>query len=260
MSSLSQQGQQIVQDLAQRYATSPDAVTTLLYAVANGNGTMAQFSHPELGGSGQWMMGGMTMVGDMFNHGLKSRVDGLCSELSNALAAPTRLFMPVETPQGGNFGTTGFSSWWPAELGSPSASGGQNDVRYAVFPGTRRLAIEHGGTTTVYDTLDHQIGGVSQQQGGFGSLTFSSQYGTVMLSNLPVISSNGFIPAPPPPAPPASSPAPFFQPQPDYAPPPANGTEADVFAKIEKLADLRQRGILSDEEFSAKKAELLSRI
>jgi hypothetical protein len=36
--------------------------------------------------------------------------------------------------------------------------------------------------------------------------------------------------------------------------------EADVFATIEKLAALHAKGILSDEEFAAKKAELLSRL
>jgi hypothetical protein len=36
--------------------------------------------------------------------------------------------------------------------------------------------------------------------------------------------------------------------------------EEDVLATIEKLADLRDKGILSDEEFAAKKAELLSRL
>jgi len=59
---------------------------TLLQALLNSNGTMAQFDHRELGGAGQWMPGGMTMVGDMFNHGLKAKVDGLCSELSQLLA------------------------------------------------------------------------------------------------------------------------------------------------------------------------------
>jgi Short C-terminal domain len=33
-----------------------------------------------------------------------------------------------------------------------------------------------------------------------------------------------------------------------------------VFATIEKLAQLHAKGILSDEEFAAKKAELLSRL
>jgi hypothetical protein len=36
--------------------------------------------------------------------------------------------------------------------------------------------------------------------------------------------------------------------------------ESDIFAKIERLADLQQKGILSSEEFAAKKAELLSRL
>ena len=36
--------------------------------------------------------------------------------------------------------------------------------------------------------------------------------------------------------------------------------EVDIFAKIERLAELQQRGIVSPEEFAAKKAELLSRL
>jgi hypothetical protein len=47
------------------------------------------------------MRGGMVMVGDMFNHALKAKVDGLCSELSSLLAAypfqpvPSRLMFPI---------------------------------------------------------------------------------------------------------------------------------------------------------------------
>src|SRR5688572_31759468 len=51
---------QAVQNLSQRYGVSVDAVTTLLAAVNAGGGSMAQFYHPELGGGGQWMRGGMT--------------------------------------------------------------------------------------------------------------------------------------------------------------------------------------------------------
>ena len=83
---LSEQGRQRIDELAKRYSVSTDAVMTLLQSLVNGNGTMAQFNHRELGGGGQWMRGGMTMVGDMFNHGLKARVEGLCSELSQLLA------------------------------------------------------------------------------------------------------------------------------------------------------------------------------
>jgi hypothetical protein len=34
----------------------------------------------------------------------------------------------------------------------------------------------------------------------------------------------------------------------------------DVFAALERLADLHKKGVLSVEEFAAKKAELLARI
>ena len=34
----------------------------------------------------------------------------------------------------------------------------------------------------------------------------------------------------------------------------------DIFFKIERLADLRKKGVLSEDEFAAKKAELLSRL
>lgn len=72
-------------------------------------------------------------------------------------------------------------------------------MRYAWFSQARRLAIESNGQVIIYDTLDHNIGGVSQQQsvgnGGY-SVTFSSQYGYVDLSRLPVVSINGQPPLP----------------------------------------------------------------
>ena len=60
--------------------------------------------------------------------------------------------------------------WWPDEWGRPSSSGGQNDAAYAYFPATRRLAIKRGTEITLYDTGDHAISGVHQQQGSRGSL------------------------------------------------------------------------------------------
>lgn len=238
----------MIEELAARYFVSVDAVTTLLQAVLNGGGTMAQFSHPELGGSGQWMQGGMTMVGDMFNNSLKAKVDGLCSELSNLLATQTLLMpAPPQTPSPNlddvSFIATGANrQWWPADLGVPSSTGSQNDVRYAVFPFSHRLAIEFNGQTTVYDTLNHQISGVGQQQGGDSSLTFSSQFGLVRVAELPVVS--GQVPT-----------AAIQVPEPSQGQ--ASEAESDIFAKIEKLAELWQKGILSEAEFASKKSELM---
>jgi hypothetical protein len=270
---LTDQGRQKIDELTRRYGISADAVMTLLQAVVNGNGSMAQFSHPELGGGGQWMRGGMTMVGDMFNSGLKAKVDGLCSELSQLLAEQP--FVPAPSVQSQSQGGQGASlfvpeppgrgagQWWPAELGSPNGAGGQNQIRYAYFNAARRLAVDLNGHVTVYDTLDHQIGGVSQQQGGGSSLTFTSQYGTMSVSSLPVISVDGVsVDAVPRSAPtPSPAPAPAPAPTAPSAPRPADtGEEADIFAKIERLADLHKKGILSEQEFSAKKAELLGRL
>jgi len=269
MVKLSEEGLRIMADLAQRYGVSQDAVMALLRAVMEGNGTMAQFDHPELGGSGQWMQGGMTMVGDMFNYGLKSKVDGLCTELSNLLAnQQSSVFMPAETEsrtqvgqQQGEYGQVSLfvpggrgdaSHWWPSDLGVPASTGSQNNIRYAYFPASRRLAVEINGHISVYDTQDHQIGGVSQQQGTDASLTFTSQYGLVQIANLPIVSVDG--------AAPQQAPAPA-QPGPVSPRSPAvEGPESDIFAKIERLAELRQKGILSEEEFAAKKAELLGRL
>jgi hypothetical protein len=288
MYQLTPQGQSLIADLAQRYGVSIDAVMTLLQALLAGNGGMAQFNHPEFGGSGQWMQGGMIMVGDMFNQGLKARVDGLCSELAGLLSRQALPPAPASSqsqqggagysgqsqqqdgagyssqsqPGGSGYTTAtggsapgvtvslfvpgqgGSGNWWPVELGAPAATGAQNQMRYAYFPNSRRLAVEINGQITVYDTLDHQIGGFSQQQSGDASITFTSQYGLVALSALPVVSGAAGSTQHPP--------------GPQAAP--ATAQETDIFSSIERLAELKQKGVLTEEEFSRKKAELLSRL
>src|SRR5436305_97069 len=69
--------------VASQHGFSLEAVQTLWRSLVAGGGTMAQFRHPEFGGIGQWTQGGMIMIGDMFNHALKARVDSLCSELAH---------------------------------------------------------------------------------------------------------------------------------------------------------------------------------
>jgi hypothetical protein len=270
---LTDQGRQRIDELAHRYSVSTDAVMTLLHALVNTNGNMAQFNHWELGGGGQWMRGGMTMVGDMFNYGLKSKVDGLCSELSQLLFQQPFVPFPASfqsqsqgggQQQGSYVGAGSVSlfvpeapgrasgQWWPTELGFPNGSGAQNQVRYAYFNVAHRLAVELNGHVTVYDSLGHQIGGVSQQQGSGGTLTFTSQYGTVSVSNLSIVSVDGV---------PSDAQGPRVAAAPVLPPERAEtAQETDIFAKIERLADLQQKGILSPEEFAAKKAELLSRL
>jgi hypothetical protein len=76
-----------------RTGFSQDAVTSMLFSMMAGRGGMAQFSHPEFGGSGQWMAGGAIMISDMFNNALKARVDALCNGLS-ALIRSERILSP----------------------------------------------------------------------------------------------------------------------------------------------------------------------
>ena len=74
-----------IQIVASKHGVSPDAVQHLYHAILVGKGTMAQFSHPEFGGTGQWMRGGMIMIGDMFNNALKARVEALCNDVAQLL-------------------------------------------------------------------------------------------------------------------------------------------------------------------------------
>jgi hypothetical protein len=78
----------------------------------------------------------------------------------------------------------GGEKWWPDDLGQPATSGSQNGMRYAFFPEKRRLLIEQNGNLTTYDSGDHRISGVSQQDGQRGSLAFTSQNGSVKLDEL----------------------------------------------------------------------------
>ena len=275
MQELTPEGQRIVQSVAERHGVSTDAALTLLRALVVGHGTMAQFSHPELGGTGQWSQGGMTMVGDMLNYGLRARVDALCAELASLLRAQPSLVAAApsqshsQSQSGGGSGVSLFvpgpesraGAWWPAELGSPSSAGTQNDMRYAVFPAAHRLAIEKSGRVTLYDTGNHVISGVSQQQSGDQSLTFTSQRGLVRLTDLPVVQAES-----PRSAPSVEVEEPRLHPEPAAAQVgapqsrPADRSSEDTLATLERLAELHRKGILTEEEFTKKKAELLSQI
>ena len=307
MPALTEDGPRLVSETAARHGVSTEAAEHLLYALAAGQGTQAQFNHPELGGMGQWSLGGMTMVGDMFNNALKAKVDALCSELAQGLAGggvfrpqPQRPVPPQGQSQSQSSGQSsgasrnqsqgpgsslflpggaGAATSWPGVLGAASSVGSQNNLRYAVFPDTRRLAIDIGGAVEIYDTGDHRITGVSQQQSGDQSLTFTSQHGLVRLSDLPKVGTDPAptsgtaqadpvveTPAPsaPPPQPVSEPPAqqtaaPAMQSVPMSPAPSAMDADA-VIGLIRKLGELMEAGLLTREEFEAKKRDLLDRL
>ena len=178
-------------------------------ALVHGRG-QAQFNHPELGGMGQWS-GGMLQIGDMFNAGLKAKVAAACADLAaqveegrgaaaraihyqrqwQGTAAPAA---PSGTePHRTSVPKTGFSAfgfgqarelepveWWPGRYGVPASSGSQNGMRYAYFPDRHRLVVDRDGRVAVYDTSDHRLSGVSQQQSRHQRLVFKSQHGSAV--------------------------------------------------------------------------------
>jgi hypothetical protein len=282
MDALSPQGVKIIEYLAEKHHVSSGTVMTLLDALVKGRGTMAQFNHPELGGLGQWSQGGMTMVGDMFNSAMKAKVDGLCSELSDLLIREDSSFRAAGSSQGESALETGGAEefslfvhahgglsarWWGIEMGVPTATGAQNDINYAYFRAAKRLAIKIGDQLSIYDTGHHEISGISQQQGGDASLTFRSQHGLVRLAELHLLPADSDELK-------AESRTPTLGhahderadteetgKRTDTVPPAARPADAaDVFVKLERLADLNTKGIVSDAEFEAKKRDLLDRL
>lgn len=242
MLQLMPEARQAIDALAQQFGVSVDAVMTLLQALRDGNGVMAQFQHPELGGSGQWMQGGMVMVGDMFNSAIKAKVNGICSALSQLLTTPLFAWTaPQVSPNTAS--PRSAATWWPEAFGTPTMTGSQNGMRYAYFAAMQRLVLDRAGEVTIYDTQDHQIRGVSQQQGDGAAVAFTSQHGSVDVSTLPQLST------------PTSAPEPAAP----EAPKTSSASDA-ILNTLERLAALHRRGILSDDEFAAKKAEFLQRL
>ncbi len=250
-----------VDRIAAQHGFSADAAQTMLDALVAGNGSMAQFEHPEFGGSGQWMRGGMVMAGAFDDHALKARIDRLCTSLADVISRepddrmPTGSFQRQSQSDGRSTvvqDSRDFerAAWWPRELGRPDSAGMQDDVRYAWFAGPRRLAIESDGRLAVYDTGDHRIGGFSQQQGSQSSVSFASQHGPLDLDRLPVVSSMEE----------RDEEAAAAAMQPSRASEPQGDPRGDPFAALEKLAQLHQRGVIDAREFETKKAELLARI
>ena len=307
MSTLSPEGRRLVDELARRHGFGEPAVAHALDAVAAGGGRMAQFSHPELGGSGQWMAGGMLMIGDLFDAALKARVGALLADLAGAFdgagpaggdpggSAQAQRQVGVRRDEAGAAsgpalfetppaGTASAGAWWPAELGTPAASGAQDATRYAWFPDARRLALDVGGEVRVHDTLDHRIGGFSQQQGARDGLAFTSQHGTVDPASLPLVSGDGRSAsrasgsggdggggpeergaarpasagtvAADRPEPSGASAGPSVEAAPDARVP----GDLDPIRAIEGLGRLLESGLLTEEEFAGKKRELLARL
>jgi hypothetical protein len=177
----------LVDRMAKKHSVSPAAVQVVLAAQRRGGGRMAQFSHADFGGMSQWSPG-MSMVGDMFNNQLQAKLDALCSDIAAHLDTSETGSGTRAEAEFSYSSPSRSDDWWPAGLGRPAAVGAQNDLRYAVFPETRRLAIYDQGTVSVYDTGSHRIFGFAQAQSADRTLTFTSEDGLVRIADLPKVS------------------------------------------------------------------------
>ena len=252
MTKLTPEGERIVQALAEQYKIGADAVKVMLDAVVKGGGTMATFNLPEFGGAGEWMRG-MALMGGMAGNPMMATVDSLCNELSALMAAQASLFMPASQ-------WPASARWWPAQLGEPSSTGTRASSRYAYFAQIRRLAVDSGGRVEVYDTTGFNISGLAPQGADGDALTFASNRGPVRLDAFP--HDYGMTPEAGP-APEAKAPAPGTgAAAPEAAPvqKPATADAGSILTLIAQLGTLKEKGILTEEEFAAKKAELLSRL
>ena len=73
--------QEQIREVARRHNLSEPSAYQLVNGLLSTGGGQVQFNVPEFGGMGQWMPG-MVIAGDMFNHGLKARVDTVCSDIA----------------------------------------------------------------------------------------------------------------------------------------------------------------------------------
>jgi len=234
-------------EFAEQFDFSQAAVQHLWDAVAAGGGDMAMFDHPELAGPGQWMRGGLIMISAPANYVLKNRIEALCNALSDALREDSGTLL-TSTPRAWDVVSVARGHWWPPGLGEPSATGSQNDMGYAYFDKACRLAIRVDGDVAVYDTGSHRMTGASQsQQHAHSRLSFTSQLGDVSLDDLERVDIDVGRQA-----------EPLDTPQAGAQSPSAN--QNDILDAIERLAALKDKDILTDEEFDAKKADLLERL
>jgi hypothetical protein len=182
----------VIPSIAERYHVSIDAAREVERALRATGGRQAQFSHPELGGTGQWMPG-MLMIHAAADRQLRTRVEGLLDEVAAVVrgsdtAAPAALARDPDAPPAlSRVDLPAGESWWPAPYGHPAAQGCQSGIRYAWFPGRCCVLVQVGSRIDCYDTAEHQVRGVGQQQGSSSRLVLTTASGEIPLDYLQCI-------------------------------------------------------------------------
>ncbi|MES1930760.1 hypothetical protein SADO_15969 [Salinisphaera dokdonensis CL-ES53] len=246
--------------LAEQYGFSEAAVRHLFEAVTEGGGDMAMFDHDEFHGPGQWMRGGLIMTTTPGDRVLNNAIESLCNRLSALLRAQQVQEQPGRkrispTARAWDTSAAPRQRWWPAEWGDPVATGQADDLAYAFFDDAARLAIQHGHDVDLYKTADHHITGISQaQQGPTGSLVFTTPFGELELAQLERCDSSR-----------QNADGPTRSDRmadngENCADASSTQSSTEILDAIKELGALHRDGVLTDEEFAAKKQDLLQRL
>ncbi|MCU0392081.1 MAG: hypothetical protein MUE81_13260 [Thermoflexibacter sp.] len=163
-----------IEKIAKKYEVSVGAIMMLVSGLQSTNGNQVQFNHPDLGGLGQWQLG-MVMIGDMFNHTLKMKINEICQEL--ALLVRNEKINPPKKSVIQNFDSI---------HGKPAFKGSQNNLHYAYYPEKNLFILEQYGIVEKYNTEGYQIVGLSQQQSNFTQdIQLQTDKGSITIANLP---------------------------------------------------------------------------
>ncbi|MBO9471851.1 SHOCT domain-containing protein [Endozoicomonas sp. G2_2] len=245
---------------SRQYGFSEDAVRHLFEAVTQGGGDMAMFDHPEFHGPGQWMRGGLMMTTTPGDRVLNNAIESLCNRLSALLRAqhaPGQSGYRRISPEARAWDTSVSprQRWWPHEWGDPVATGHTDDLAYAFFDDAARMAIRSGDQVDLYKTADHCITGIAQaQQGTSATLVFTTPFGELPLDELARCDDDRNNPAG------NATATEHRSGEPAAAEQATPQSSMEILEAIEKLGALHREGVLTDDEFNAKKQALLNRL
>ncbi|MEB3334534.1 MAG: SHOCT domain-containing protein, partial [Cyanobacteriota bacterium] len=105
-----------------------------------------------------------------------------------------------------------------------------------------------------------RISGCSLADGEDGGALFTTNAGTIPLARLPEVRLGAAAPPVDTAAGPSAGPSIATAGPPPPAEGPGENPQAAVLDALAKLGDLKEKGILTEEEFTSKKAELLRRL
>ncbi len=179
-----------LEQAAQRYDFSVDAVHQIWQGLILSKGRQVQFSAAEFGGQGQWQ-NGMLMISDWNNQVLKTRLLGLINELVPLASSnpTTPAYAPIHATESD---TTPVQAVIETESSSATTEpektplggwqGTQNGISYVFYPEQSLLVLNSGER---YSTAPYFVLGLGQNQHqGRNTLVLLTDQGEIPVDQL----------------------------------------------------------------------------